>query len=875
MLLEREPVMDELHRLLRDAAEGRGRLLFLGGEAGVGKTALVRQFSASVEGRTRVLLGVCDPLSTPRPLGPILDIAQAIGGDLARLARESDARDALFQAIHALLSEGTRPLIAVIEDAHWADEATLDLLRFLGRRLESARSLVIVTYRDDEVGARHPLRVVMGDVATSPAIRRLSLQPLSEAAVRALAAEGGVDGAALYQRTGGNSFFVTEVLAAGGDALPPTIRDAVLARAARLSPPARETLDAAAVIGARIEPWLLTAIVGAAAIAVDDCIAAGSLRAEDSLLTFRHELAREAILDAIPPHRRAGLHAATLAALRSAPGTRDDIARLAHHAEAAGDREATRRFASSAGDKAASLGAHREAAAQYARAVRAADDPSHTYRALLLEAFARECNLVDRRDEGIVARREAIDLWHRDGDARKEGENLAHLTMLLTLTGRNTEAEEASQRAIDVLRALPPSRELALALRQQASLRLFAGDHQQAIAWGERAIALAERFGDAEVAATAHNAVGSALIFLDYERGCAYLEQRVAVTRESGMIPHVASALNNLGAASGEMHQFHRADRYLAEGVAFATDHDLDAMRLYMLAWHALVYLHLGRWSDVPVATTAVLRRAGVSAVSRVTALVALGRLRARRGDPDVAPVLDEALALATETGHFRRLALVRAARAEAAWLAGDHDRVRAEAGTIFDLAVEQQHPWYGGELACWLHLAGGIDANGFPSWMAEPFALQIAGAWGHAATRWRALGCPYEAARALAAGDDEAALREALTELERLGARPLATLVAGRLRRLGVRGVPRGPRPATRANPANLTQREMEVLTLVGAGLRDAEIAGRLSLSVKTVGHHVSAILGKLGVRSRTEAARLAGALDDLPQDGEPAQRR
>ena len=346
-LLERGTQLDELESLLERAASDEGHLVLLGGEAGVGKTALVQHICKRARGRARVLLGACDALSTPRPLGPLLDVAAEVGGDLARFLAEDVPRHTLFRAaLDALTAD--RTTLFVIEDAHWADEVTLDLMRFLGRRIGGTLSLVLITYRDDEVGPAHPLRIVIGDLATAPRVHRIGLAPLSSAAVGTLAAGSGMDPVALHRRTGGNPFFVTEVLAGGEHGIPATVQDAVLARVARRSLAARSVLDAAAVVGARVEPWLLDEVVGADADAVDECLAAGVLRPERGLLAFRHELARDAVLTAIPQRRRRRLHAAVLAALQADPVGDDDLARLAHHAEAAGDRDAVLHYAPAA-----------------------------------------------------------------------------------------------------------------------------------------------------------------------------------------------------------------------------------------------------------------------------------------------------------------------------------------------------------------------------------------------------------------------------------------------------------------------------------------------------------------------------------------------
>ncbi len=281
-LLERSTELDRLTALLRTASGGEGRLIFVGGEAGVGKTSLVREFCRSVQSPVRVLTGACDPLSAPRPLGPLLDIASTVGGELDRLLQTNGPRHEVFRAFLRMLLAGQKPSVVVFEDVHWADDATLDLLRYLGRRIDTAPTLLIVTYRDDELGPRHPLRLVVGDLATAAGVYRIAVSPLSIDAVRMLAEGTGLDPAALHSRTGGNPFFLTEVLAYGGQGTPPTVRDAVLARAARLSAVARETLEVAAVIGFRSESWLLAELRGTG---IEDCVAAGMLRVEPNALS--------------------------------------------------------------------------------------------------------------------------------------------------------------------------------------------------------------------------------------------------------------------------------------------------------------------------------------------------------------------------------------------------------------------------------------------------------------------------------------------------------------------------------------------------------------------------------------------------------------
>ncbi len=875
VLLEREPALEALGGALAEAARGEGRVALVYGEAGIGKTSLVDCFTRECAQAARILWGACDSLHTPRPLGPVYDIAQQAGPVLRERLDAGATPRAIFSAVLDELKHRP-PVVAVLEDLHWADAATLDLVKFLGRRIRQVPALLMLTHRDDEISPRHPLRLVLGDLATSAAVRRVPLAPLSVAAVRTLAAGRSLDATMLHRQTGGNPFFVTEALASREAGIPVTVRDAVLARAARLSPAGRAALEAAALVGAQVEPWLLGALVDDAAVGADECIALGMLRAQDDLLAFRHELARQAILDTITPPRRRALHALALRALASPPAGAPDLARLADHAEGAADAAAVLAHSPAAAARAAALGAHREAADQYARALRFAASAPPVERARLLDAYADECMLVDHLDEAIRTRREALDIHREAGDRLREGKGLAVNGAALVRAGRNPEAEEASRRAIAVLRVLPPGPALAYAYRIQANLRMLNRDRAAAVRWGRKAIALAERFDERETVVTAYNAVGAAMLVYGDDRGRGHLEKSLALAREVGLHEWVAGAYLNLGSACGEVYRFADADRYLTEGIPYAVEHDLDYSKHYMQAWLALTRLYQGRWAEAGELARPVAENPYAAVISRIMALLALGRLRTRRGDPGAAAVLDEALGLSERTQTLQRLGPVRAARAEAAWLADDRPRAIAEARAEWDLALRHRHAWHTGELGFWRWRAG--ERVRLPSCAARPFAQQVAGDWRRAAAAWARLGCPYEEARALAEGD-EAAQLAALEIFDRLGARPDLDRLRQRLRAAGVRHIPRGPRPSTRDNPFGLTAREVEITALLAHALTNARIGARLHISPKTVDHHVSAILGKLGVTSREDAGRLALKHGLIPepvrQDGEPAKAK
>jgi DNA-binding CsgD family transcriptional regulator/tetratricopeptide (TPR) repeat protein len=865
-LLERSGQLSALGESLSAVLTGsEGRLILVGGEAGVGKTALLRRFCDEQSHSARILWGACDALLTPGPLGPLFDIADLTGGEMQELV-VSGARP--HEIVGALLRElGRRPpAVLVLEDVHWADEATLDVLRLLGRRIQGVRALILASYRDDELDRAHPLRIVIGELATGRAVGRLELDPLSAPAVAKLAEPHGVDVEDLYRKTNGNPFFVNEVLATGGEQIPNTVRDAVLARAGRLSTAAKRLIEAAAIVPRQAEVWLLEALAGDAVDRLEECLASGMLVPTAEGATFRHELARLTIETSLAPNRRASLHQKAAVALASPPRGALDLAQLAHHADAAGDTAAVLRFAPEAAARAASLGAHREAAAQYARALQFADRLPPDSRGDLLERRAFECYLTGQFGEAIEAQEQALECRRKLEDPRKEGDALRSLSRLLRFVGRTEEAAETGKEAVAILEQFSAGRELAMAYNNLAHLFATAEDHDEAIAWGSRALEIADSLDDVETRVYALISIGAVEVQAGSPEGPAKLERSLELGRRAGLEDHVGRAFVNLVWWPIRNRDYLLVKRFLEPGLEYCAERGLDLWWLFLLACRARLELDEGRLDEAADSAAVVLRHPRAWPVPRIYALAVLGLVRARRGDPGVWPLLNEAQALAEPTGELQRIGPAAIARAEANWLEGRHDATTPESEGAHEIALRRHATGANVQLASWRCRAD--RPREIPPDAAEPYALEIAGEWAQATELWTEMGCPYEAALSLADADDHDHLRRALDELHRLGARSAAVIVARRLRERGARGLPRGPRPSTRENPAGLTARELEVLQLVAQGLRNADIAERLFLSEKTVGHHVSAILRKLGVRTRGEASAEAARLGFAGQD-------
>ncbi len=863
-LLEREPQLAAFAELLSEVRAGSaGRLVLVGGEAGAGKTAMLERFCHDVGGSSRVMWGACAPLQTPRPLGPLLDVAETIGGQFERAVA---AAERPYEVATALLRELRRraPTVLVLEDLHWADEATIDVLALVGARIATAPALVLASYRDDELDRTHRLRVVLGEVVRTPG--RITVDPLSKAAVAELAAPHHVDAEELYARTGGNPFFVTEVLATDGQTVPATVRDAVLARAARLTDAARALLDAISVIPGGCELWLLDELASEQVEHLAECVASGIVAAVDAGVAFRHELARLAIEESVPADRKRALHRRALSVLGAGPVGEADAAVLAHHAELAGDAEGVLQWATLAAQRAAASGAHREAAAQYARALRHTSSMPTGERATLLERRADECYLTAELEEAIDAQQEAVDIRRGLRDRIAEGNALRALSRLLFFAGRTDEGEPIALEAVDLLQRGPPGHDLAMAYGNISQRRMVVDERDAAIEWGTRALQLAQRLGDTEAQVYALTNMGMAQADAGIDGGKDMLMRALTLARSSGLDEHAGRAFNGLVMWPIRMRQFNEIGSYLEDGLEFCEQRGLDTWRLYLLACRASVELARGEWDAAADSAELVLRNPRSARVARVWALTTRGLIRARRGDPDASESLAEAHEHAGPAGELMQISPETAARAELAWLAGANATVKRITDPALALGIERGIAWVVGELAYWRWQAG-VDEQLPTALLAEPYRLSITGDWAAAAQLWREIGCPYEAALALGGADEEPALRQALDELRDLGARPATAIVARRLRALGVRGVPRGPRPSTQENPAGLTTRELEVLALVAEGLRNAEIAERLIVTRKTVDHHVSAILRKLDAPTRGQAAAAALRLGLLPR--------
>ena len=834
-LLEREHPLQVLEEHARRAADGHGSLVLVTGEAGIGKTVLLR---ALAEGQTTVLWGMCDPLVTPRPLGPLRDVAAQLDAAVPALLQSGAAQHEIFAAVLDALRGA--PYVLIVEDLHWGDEATLDLVRFLARRIATLPLLLVLSYRD-AVAVDHPLRTVLGDLVSSPDARRLQLAPLSRSAVARLVEGHDIDADDVHRRTAGNPFFVSQIVAQPDAPLPDSVRDAVVAQITALTPAVRRQLELLSCTPEKADAGLLRAL-GVAPAAVDALVATGLVDRHAHGVAFRHEIARSAVLGAVTPGSEPALHETMIAALEA---TGADASALTHHAVAAGDPPRILRYAAAAGAEAARSGSHREAVAFYELALRYPGDDRAT-RAELLEALSTELYLTDRLSDAIEVRMQALALRRELADVVAVGAAHRAISYYHWYAADLAAAQRQDEASHAILDGAGDDRELGYALANRSFLAAQRDDRAEAIGCGARAQLIADELDDAALHGTA--AIGIAISRLAggdvHGREQLIAAGRVGLTQ--GIDELATAPMSHLAHLDVEQGRLAEADAVLVDALRLSEERDIPICSTWQRGVRARLRLLTGRWADAERDAQAVLA-AGNLPLSLLWPHLVLGLLAARRDAPPENPHLDELWRIALRVDVPDKLAAAAAALAENAWITRRPDPRLADARIPQLVAWSAAREHASGSLGRWAHRLAAAGVQDLGHGAAQPTHPDLE---------------PYEHALALVDGATTDGLLAAVAVLDELGARAVAALVRAQLRERGVAAVPRGPSEVTRGNPAGLTARQLDVLALLVDGLSNADIAARLVISRKTADHHVSAILAKLAVRSRGEAVAAARRL-------------
>jgi DNA-binding CsgD family transcriptional regulator/tetratricopeptide (TPR) repeat protein len=853
-VLDREASLAALSAALDRTRSGAGQVVLVAGEAGIGKTTVVRSFLAGLPPQVHAFDGVCDDLVTPRPLGPFHDIGRQLGGELGTLLREGATPERVQHALLDVLGRLPPPLVLVLEDLHWADEATLDVVTFLGRRISERSLLLVLTYRDDELDANHPLTRALASLPPRH-VATEQLRPLSPAAVEVLAAGRDVDAPRLHAVTGGNPFYVTEVLAGSETGLPPTVAFAVMARVGQLPEPTRLLLQLLSLIPTRVDTRVVAALEPQWQAVLAPAEASGMIELRGSALSFRHDLARQAVAQQTSRIVAQGGHTRILAALTALDA---DPAELVHHAERAGDHETVARTAPVAAVAAHAAAAHREAVAHYERALALEDRLDRRHAGELWLGLARARMAAERSEvEALDAAHRAVAIAREQADDPTLGRALAATARIASWAGDNRQADELATEAIDLLRPLGPSSACAQAMAASAYVALAQWDAAAAGSWASQAEEMAREVDDPRTAALARTFHG--VVDITVSGRASRLEQGIADAEELGDRMTVVEGLMAATTAFAIRRSHASALEYADRALAVAAAHEFTGWGVYVRTVRAQVLFETGRWEETDAELDETFATMSTNGWTRAAALIVRGRLGVRRGEPAARDDLEQAWRLVGGSGVLQLCVPAATALAELLWLEDRLDRAPPELLEVAARPDAGRWPAVAGELGVWLQRAGADPGD--VEVMSHPHRLLLQGRSADAASAWERIGCVYEAAEAAVLAEDPTSIVAGLRVLDELGAAPLARLARRRLRSMGER-VPRGPQPETRGHPAGLTPRQAEVLELLATGATNGQIAEQLVLSVRTVDHHVAAVLQRLGVASRQDAARRAREL-------------
>lgn len=845
MLLERDHILEELDGLAAAAVNGAGKVALLTGEAGIGKTSVLRALARRIPEDLRPLWTAFEDVSSPEALTILRDLPE-IADDLLDNDDDDSSRIGLFREALARLCKV--PTILFVEDLHWADDSSIDFIRYVGRRIDVLPLLLVISSRNEEQQARSRLARTAGDLPPCSRVR-IELDHLSSTAVGQLAAAQGQIGSKIHLATNGNPLLVTELLANSGTRSL-TMDDLVGERANRLSKEARSFLDFCSIIPRRVAIEQME-LIEVAHEHVQECLDSGLLLTDGDGVAFRHELTRHAVEDALGPLKRRQLHALELERLDRAEAS---PARRLHHAISSGDSRRILELAPIAAEQAARLGAHGEAARAWQAIVDIVgetDDPAP------YERYAFELHMIGMLPEAIEWQYRAIDLHEKSGERLRLGDSLRFLSRLRYMNGERELADRAAEEAVAVLEPLGETAELAHAYDTRAQLAMLADRNAEAIRWSELAWPIAERFNRIDLLSTISNNHGTALQYSDYERAVAMLDRSIELGQQSGSQEHIARA--HINRTWIYMSRPALADAIMSSevGIEFCRDHELAAWEQYLRGGRALILFDLGHWTEAMEQAEAAIRHPAATALVRNPSSRVVAKFLLRTGGPGLEAHIDELRqhgARGTERPRHNSFAMVMA---EHAWTLGVGQAAALEIlRDSYSRGSEDGRPWDASEMWFWSRKLGAefeVPAN-----ITEPFGLLAAGDVEGAANAMQHIEMPFEEALMLIEGDESQAAR-GLAILETLGAEATAERVRADLQARGIRKGTRGRRASTRSNEFGLTRRELAVLRELDLGLSNKEIGEKLFVSAKTVDHHVSSILAKTATRTRGEAAALA----------------
>jgi DNA-binding CsgD family transcriptional regulator len=853
---EREPMLAKMQDALVRLDKGGGHIVLIDGEPGVGKTTLVDHFCHSAATRYPVFRSCCESLFSPHPFGPFEEILRQAAQLTAQVETEHTLNPSIFQGVMALLKASQDPIILVIEDIHWADERSLDLIRFMARRLADSKCFLILTVRDHDLNSNEIVREMSGALGFHQTTR-LHLDPLSPESVDQMLGDYPGDRQELQVRSGGNPFYVEQMCASAPDSAPASIRESVMGRLSKLSSSQRELCEVASVFPREIETHWLEHIASAyepnskqTAFCQDDIdpiVQAGILRWNAQRLEFSHEIMRSALEEALPPMRRRALHKQALAAKMAdldAPK-----AHLVHHAENAGQIDVVLKLTLQAATQAQNNGALREAAKYYVVALKYLDHADPEIQAKILTGWGVSSSLTgEPSHEAIQALLKALEICSSDGKVLAASAILRRLSMVYMFNGDVKAATQMAGQAVQILEqefSVRPSHLLGLAYAQAAFCSMVHSDRIQTQAWADKALHVAASLTDEIVLAHTLVNLGSALFRAGAPNGKSMLSEGLRLSLKNHCIESALIAYLNLGEVLISQYALSEARETLQQGLEFAQETGM--LQYYFVGLLCQVNALSGDLASSHdyALTQLEAADAGLSAVGWPL-LQAYGLASSRLNTGEATKLLEQSLALSLELNLPRFVLPSALSLVEHYWLQSNVDAARSSLLKAWNHQGREENPWMIGALHLWnSRLANPIGLSISASRQAvttQPHRLELDGKIDEAAQAWNALSASFEAGLCLLLKNDVTALLEADKIFLQLGVKSANAPAK------------RGQYGAGKINPDGLSTREQQILKLMLGGLSNALIAKQLHRSERTVEHHVSSILSKCGARNRAD---------------------